>query len=108
MVVDASGDQVHILADRVSAEYAADRYDSGTQNTCRREAVTMVAHEQVIVLDRKRPVRCESEFDARSDDTTPACFTRRIEQHARGGQRALVFVMGNGGGGPLCSERGNG
>jgi putative ABC transport system substrate-binding protein len=52
MVVDASGDEVHILVDRVSAEYAADRYDSSTQNTCRREAATMVTHEQVIVLDR--------------------------------------------------------
>jgi len=75
-VVDASGDEVNILADRVSAEYAADRYDSGAQNTCRREAVTMVAHEQVIVLDRNRPIRCESEFEARSHDTTPARFTR--------------------------------
>ena len=51
-VVDASGDEVHVLADRVSAEYAADRYDGGTQNTCRRETVTLVTHEQVIVLDR--------------------------------------------------------
>jgi hypothetical protein len=50
-VVDASGDEVHVLADRVRAEYAADRDDSGTQNTCRREAATMVTHEQVIVLD---------------------------------------------------------
>jgi hypothetical protein len=55
-VVDASGDEVHILADRVSTEYAADRYDRGTQNTCRRETVTMVTHEQVIVLDRNRPI----------------------------------------------------
>ena len=57
----------------------------------------MSAHEQVIVLDRKRPVRCESEFDARSDDTTPACFTRRIEQHACGGHRTSEFVVGHGG-----------
>src|SRR5882672_6708411 len=96
-VVDASGDEVHILADRVCAEDAADRYDSGTQNTCRREAATMVTHEQVIVLDRNRPIRCESEFEARSDDTTPACFTRRIEQRARGGHRTSVFVVGHGG-----------
>src|SRR4029453_19337606 len=98
-VVDASGDEVHILADRVCAEYAADRYDSGTQNTCRREAVTMVTHEQVIVLDRNRPIRCESEFEARSDDTTPACFTRRIEQRACEwwcGHRTSVFVVGHG------------
>src|SRR5882757_9073309 len=79
VVVDASGDEVHILADRVSAEYAADRYDTDTQNTCRREVATMVTHEQVIVLDRNRPIRCESEFEARSDDTTPPCFIRRIE-----------------------------
>src|SRR5262245_34479813 len=96
-VVDASSNEVHILADRVSAEYAADRYDSGTQNTCRREAVTIVTHEQVIVLDRNRPIRCKSEFEARSDDTTPACFIRRIEQHACGGHRASEFVVGHGG-----------
>src|SRR5438132_44030 len=96
-VVDASGDEVHILADRVSAEYAADRYDRGTQNTCRREAATIVTHEQVIVLDRNRPIRRKSEFEARSDDTTPACITRRIEQRACGGYRASVFVVGHGG-----------
>src|SRR5260370_20938839 len=96
-VVDASGDEVHILADRVSAEYAADRYDSGTQNTCRREAATMVTHEQVIVLDRNRPIRCESEFESRSDGTTPAGFTRRIEQRACGGPRASPFLRRSGG-----------
>jgi hypothetical protein len=53
-VVDAGGDEVHILTDGVGAEYAADRYDSGTQNTCRREAVAVATHEQVIVLDRNR------------------------------------------------------
>src|ERR1700738_4649893 len=94
-VVDASSDEVHILVDRVSAEYAADRYDSGSQNTCRREAATMVTHEQVIVLDRNRPIRCESEFEAGSDDPTPACFTRRIEQCAVGGHRTSVFVVGH-------------
>src|SRR3954447_17296233 len=57
----------------------------------------MVTHEQVIVLDRNRPIRCESEFEARSDDPTPACFTRRIEQRACGGHRAPVFVIGHGG-----------
>src|SRR5258706_5914994 len=92
-VVDASGDEVHILADRVSTEYAAGRYDSGSQNTCRREAATMVTHEQVIVLDRNRPIRCESEFEAGSDDTTPACFARRIEQRARGGHPTSGFVV---------------
>src|SRR4051794_1336308 len=97
VVVDAGGDEVHILADRVSAEYAADRYDGGTQNTCRCEAVTMGAHEQVIVLDRNRPIRCESDFEAGSDDSTPACFTRRIEQRACGGHCAPVFVVGHGG-----------
>src|SRR5437899_1787524 len=55
-VVDASGDEVHILADAVGAEYAADRYDCGTQNTCRREAATVVTHEQVIVLEGNRPI----------------------------------------------------
>src|SRR5260370_8386444 len=80
-VVDASGDEVHILADRVSAEYAADRYDSGTQNTCRREAAAMVTHEQVIVLDRNQPIRPESEFEASPHHTTPPFFTRRIDHH---------------------------
>src|SRR6202022_3848922 len=31
-----------------------------------------------------------------SDDTTPACFTRRIEQRACGGHRTSVFVVGHG------------
>src|SRR5258708_34009911 len=57
----------------------------------------MVTHEQVIVLDRNRPIRCESEFEAGSDDTTPACFTRRIEQRACGGHRTSEFVVGHGG-----------
>src|SRR5258708_17055956 len=57
----------------------------------------MVTHEQVIVLDRNRPIRCESEFESGSDGTTPACFTRRIEQRARGGPRTSVFVVGHGG-----------
>src|SRR5260370_10373019 len=92
-VVDASGDEVHILVDGVTAEYAADRYDCGTQNTCRREAATVVTHEQVIVLDGNRPIRCESEFDAGSDDTTPACFTCRIEQRACVGPHSPRFFV---------------
>src|SRR5260370_6520372 len=103
-VVDASGDEVHILADRVSAEYAADRYDSGTQNTCRREAAAMVTHEQVIVLDRNRPIRRESEFEAGSDDTTPACFTRRIEQRACGGHHNPVVVGRHAGAAPHLTK----
>src|SRR5580692_8279846 len=59
----------------------------------------MVTHEKVIVLDRNRPIRCESEFEARSDGTAPACFTGRIEQLAYEwccGHRTAVFVVGHG------------
>src|SRR3981189_384501 len=56
----------------------------------------MVTHEKVIVLDPNRPIRCESEFEARSDDTTPACVTRRIEQRASGGHRTSELVVGHG------------
>jgi hypothetical protein len=48
----------------------------------------MVTYEQVIVLDRNRPIRCESEFEAGSDDTTPAYFTRRVRADLRQGSPA--------------------
>src|SRR6267142_5967235 len=94
-VIDARSDHINVLTDRVGAEYAAGR--DARQNACRCERDVAVTHEKVIVLDRNRPIRCESEFEARSDDTTPACFTRRIEQRARGGHRTSVFVVGHGG-----------
>src|ERR1700738_3014341 len=93
-VVDARSDHINVLTDRVGAEYAAGR--DASQNACRCGGDVAVTHEKVIVLDRNRPIRCESEFEARSDDTTPACFTRRIEQRACGGHRTSVFVVGHG------------
>src|SRR5258707_8847844 len=93
-VIDARSDHIYVLTDRVGAEYAAGR--DASQNACRCEGDAAVTHEKVIVLDRNRPIRCESEFEARSDDTTPACFTRRIEQRACSGHRTSVFVVGNG------------
>src|SRR5882757_9389097 len=93
-VFDANSDHTNVLTDRVGAEYAAGRDPS--QNACRCEGDVAVTHEKVIVLDRNRPIRCESEFDARSDDTAPACLTRRIEHRASGGHRTSESVAGHG------------
>ncbi len=81
-VIDARSNHINVLTDPVSPEYCARSDSPNPQNTSRYEADVAVTHEKVIVLDRNRPIRCESEFEARSDDTTPACFTRRIEQRA--------------------------
>src|SRR5258708_37215751 len=85
VVIDARSDHIDILTDRVGAEYAAGR--DASQNACRCRGDGTVTHEKVIVLDPNRPIRCESVFEARSDDTTPARFIRRIEQRACGGHR---------------------
>src|ERR1700730_17255511 len=97
VVVDARSDHINVLTDRVGAEYAAGR--DASQNACGCRGDGTVTHEKVIVLDRNRPIRCESEFETRSDGTTPACFTRRIEQQACEwwcGHCTSVFVVGHG------------
>jgi hypothetical protein len=48
-VVDAHGNQINVLTDRVGAEYSAGR----GQNASRYEGDVAVTHEKVIVLDRK-------------------------------------------------------
>src|SRR5260370_38945429 len=93
VVIDARSDHIDVLTDRVGAEYAAGR--DASQNACRCGGDAAVTHEKVIVLDRNRPIRCESVFEARSDDTTPACFIRRIEQRACGGHRTSGFFAGH-------------
>src|SRR5258707_2748566 len=95
VVIDARSDHIDVLTDRVGAEYAAGR--DASQNACRCGGDGAVTHEKVIVLDRNRPIRCVPVFEDSSDDTTPACFTRRIEQRACGGHRTSVFVVGHGG-----------
>src|SRR5580692_4598483 len=77
VVIDARRDHIDVLTDRVGAEYAAGR--DNRDGACRYGGDAAVTHEKVIVLDRNRPIRCESEFEAGSDDTAPACFPRRIE-----------------------------
>src|ERR1700680_2646014 len=94
VVIDARSDHINVLTDRVGAEYAAGR--DGSQNACRCGGDAAVTHEKVIVLDRTRPLRCAHAFEARSDDTTPACCTGRIEQRACCGHRTQVFVVGHG------------
>src|SRR5260370_25072267 len=90
VVSDARSDHIDVLTDGVGAEYAAGR--DASQNACRCRGDGTVTHEKVIVLDPNRPIRCESVFEARSDDTTPARFIRRIEQRACGGHPTPVFV----------------
>src|SRR5258708_26630392 len=94
VVIDASSDHIDILTDRVGAEYAAGR--DASQNACRCRGDGTVTHEKVIVLDPNRPIRCESVFEARSDDTTPARFIRRIEQRACGGHPTPRLFVGPG------------
>jgi hypothetical protein len=94
-VIDARSDHINVLTDRVGAECGAGR--NASQNACRCEGDGAVTHEKVIVLDPNRPIRCESEFEGRCEDTTPACFIRRIEQRAAlGGYRTSVFVVDHG------------
>ena len=58
VVIDARSDHIDVLTDRVGAEYAAGR--DASQNACRCKGDGTVTHEKVIVLDRNRPIRCES------------------------------------------------
>ena len=49
-VIDARGNHINVLTDRVGAEYAAGR--DASQNASRYEGDVAVTHEKVIVLDR--------------------------------------------------------
>src|SRR5260370_1792344 len=63
LVVHADGDEIDVLTDAIGTEERASR---------RGEAVGALRHEQVIVLDRGRPVRGEAVFEADADHATPA------------------------------------
>src|SRR5258705_12782907 len=52
-VVDARGDHVHVLADPVVDK-------SGVNRSEPRERIIGIAHEQVVVFNAERPVRCKA------------------------------------------------
>src|SRR3954462_5924472 len=58
LVVQASGDEIDVLADAIAADHAAERAG---------EVVGLVLHEQVIVFDADRPVRSEAVFETDAD-----------------------------------------
>src|ERR1700733_5661766 len=93
MVVDARGDHIDVLMDAVGAENAAGRDTS--QNALRCGADALVTHEEVIVLERNRPIRREADFNARSDHTAPTRVIHRVEQPAVGGHGALELIVGH-------------
>src|SRR6476469_3473235 len=63
-IVQPKGDQVHVLADPIVDESSADRIDD-------RERVIGIAHEQVVVFDTERPVRCEAVLKSNTDGPAP-------------------------------------
>src|SRR5690242_3108067 len=66
-IVDADGDEIDVLLDALVEGQA-----SSTNHAIGGEGVGAVAHEQVVVLDRRRPVRGEAEFEACTHRAAPA------------------------------------
>src|ERR1700754_500744 len=62
LVVQASGDQIDVLADTIAAERQAARGG---------EVVGLVLHEQVVVFDADRPIRSEAVFQTDADGAAP-------------------------------------
>src|SRR5262249_1905051 len=67
-IVHADGDEVDVLPDAIGAEKRAGH----TGDAVVGEGEGAIAHEQVIVFDRGRPVRREAVLEARADRATPA------------------------------------
>src|SRR5258708_17890732 len=89
LVVQANGDQVDILLDVVGAGgHAGNREDAG-------EGGVMVAHEQMVVFDRGRPVRSEAVFEADANRATPTGVGRTIEDGAGTSDQTFVLVVGD-------------
>src|SRR4030081_2460841 len=85
-VVDANSAHIPVLTDAIRAIEQAGR---------RGEGDIAIAHEQVIVFDADRPVRCETKLKTGTDCATPTRFTRAGgEQHSRGNGEYVVLVFG--------------
>src|SRR5207253_5658063 len=61
-----------------------------------RERNVAVAHEQMVVFNRNRPVRCKAEFNSRSYSATPTGIARLIIHDTGCGEVGAVFVVGDG------------
>src|SRR3979409_1945796 len=87
-VIDARSDHIDVLTDAIRAIEQAGR---------RGEGDIAIAHEQVIVFDADRPVRCETKLKTGTDRATPTRFTRAgREEHSRGNSEYVVLVFGYG------------
>ena len=76
MIVDASGDQIDVLADAFGSE--------GNRRRGRgRKADVAIAHEQMIPLNSERPIRSETIFPADTGDSAPAGLPRRVKDEVR-------------------------
>src|SRR3984893_14557122 len=87
-VVDADGRHIDVLTDAVIARNDANRGKN------RREVEAAVAHEQMMVLNRSRPVRRETKFETGSGRAAKAGFGRPVKHRA--GLQTLVLVVGEG------------
>ena len=64
-VVQAHGDHIHVLADPVVEKSGSKRIDG-------RERIIGIAHEQVVVFNTERPVRCEAVLKSNTHGAAPA------------------------------------
>src|SRR5258708_3373264 len=62
----------------------------------RREVQRAGAHEQMVVFDSDRPIRCKTDFDAGSDRAAPAGFSYPVNGEAYSGCETLILVVGDG------------
>src|SRR6185436_11708709 len=69
-IVDAQGDHVHVLGDPVVEK-------SGVKRIEARERIIGIAHEQMVVFNAERPVRCKAVLKSNAHGATPAGRTCR-------------------------------
>src|SRR5687767_4455205 len=78
LVVEASGDHVDVLANTVGPDRGSRHGDRAGGN----QADVTVPHEQMVVFDANRPVRCKAVFEADADRGAPAGVAGRIKRGA--------------------------
>ena len=64
-IVDAQGDHIHVLGDPIVENSGGTQIDT-------RERIIGIAHEQVVVFNTKRPVRCEAVLKSDAHGAAPA------------------------------------
>src|SRR3954468_4747366 len=92
-IVDADGNEVDVLTDALRAEEVTDR----DQGTVADKVVAALAHEEVVVFDRGRPVRREAELETGADGAAPAGVADGVrELNVRSGIEGAETVAGDG------------